>query len=158
MPQPSYLASEVIDSIELQLMKLLFASVICLGLSSALFANVAVVPSLSHVTPTQRSMVKASPVISYISFPMQLKAQIPYPDPNSPYPPMLKAQIPYPDPNSPYPPMLKASIPYPDPNSPYPPMLTAQIPYPDPNSPYPPMLKAQIPYPDPNSPYPPMLR
>jgi hypothetical protein len=103
-------------------MKALLTSVIFLGLSSALFANVAVTPSSSQAGPAHRSVSQAQPAQADSS--LQLKAQIPYPDPNSPYPPMLTAQIPYPDPNSPYPPMLTAQIPYPDPNSPYPPMFS----------------------------------
>jgi hypothetical protein len=99
-----YLAIEVIDLIGLQLMKTLLASVIFLGLSSALFANVAAMPSPSHAGPVNRNAAQAPAM--HANSPLQLKAQIPIPDPNSPYPPMLKAQIPIPDPNSPYPPMF----------------------------------------------------
>ena len=86
-------------------MKTLLTSVIFLGLSSALFANAAVTPS-SQAQPTHSNVTQAPTVQPDSS--LQLKAQIPYPDPNSPYPPYLTAQIPYPDPNSPYPPYLTA--------------------------------------------------
>jgi hypothetical protein len=85
-------------------MKALLTSVIFLGLSSALFANVAATPSPSQAGPTHQSVTQAPKALA--DSPHRLTAQIPYPDPNSPYPPMLTAQIPYPDPNSPYPPMF----------------------------------------------------